>query len=324
MKFSIVIPLYNKQDSIRRAIYSVFDQVDIKASQCEIVIVDDGSSDRSLSVVNKIQREHSNREIIVYSQANAGVSVARNKGVELASADYVAFLDADDSYEPNFLTEIESLVSRFPEAVMFATAYRFVDSNAGTKRNARIIGLEQPTEPQLLADYFFSAAHGDLPVTSSSVCINKFALTDIGGFPRGENMGEDQAVWSQIALLHSIAFSPKVCANYFEATACSLMSTVAPSDEMPFSKRLQLQLDHSDVLPHQVASVEKYIAGHLLDLVRRNLYAGDIQRAQILVSDCRARSQSKRWLYWSLRVELSSLVSACRDTLCNGVKDQAR
>lgn len=323
MKFSIVIPLYNKQDSIRRAIYSVFDQVGIKAGQCEIVIVDDGSSDKSLAIVNQIQRQHSDRQIIVYSQTNAGVSAARNKGVELASADYVALLDGDDSYEPNFLSEIESLVSRFPEALMFATGYRFVDSNVGAKREARIVGLEQPTQPQLLADYFSSAAEGDLPVTSSSVCINKFALTDIGGFPRGENMGEDQAVWSQIALVHSIAFSPKVCANYFEATACSLMSTVAPSDEMPFSKRLQQQLDHSDVLPHQVASVEKYIAGHLLDLVRRNLYAGDIPRAQTLLSDRRARSQAKRWLYWSLRVEFSNLINACRDTLSNGMNDQA-
>ena len=308
MKFSIVIPLYNKQDSIRRAIYSVFDQVSYETMPIEIIIVDDGSSDESLAIVNEIQRQHVDRSIIVYSQANAGVSAARNKGVELASADYIAFLDADDTYEPNFLSEIESLIREYPDAVMLATAYRFIDTNAGTRRDARIVGLATDAEHQLLEDYFGSAAHGDLPVTSSSVCIGKQVLDDMGGFPLGENMGEDQAVWSQIALLHSIAISQKVCANYFETTQNSLMETVPPSDEMPFSRRLQKQLDRKEVSSCQVSSIEKYIAGHLLDLVRRNIHAGDVNRAKVLSADLRARRQPKRWLYWFLRVQLAGLI----------------
>ena len=54
MKFSVIIPLYNKQDSIRRALFSVFDQVDISSKVYEIIVVDDGSSDRSLAIVNNI------------------------------------------------------------------------------------------------------------------------------------------------------------------------------------------------------------------------------------------------------------------------------
>ena len=308
MKFSIVIPLYNKQESIRRTIYSVFDQVGCGASQYEVIIVDDGSSDNSLATVNKIQREHTDREIIVYSQTNAGVSAARNKGVELASSDYIAFLDADDTYEPNFLREIESMHGKFPDTAMLATAYRFIDTNAGIKRKARIVGVTPEAEQQLLEDYFYSAAHGDLPITSSSVCISKIALGGVGGFPYGENMGEDQAVWSQIALRYPVAISQKVCANYFEDTAGSLMQTVASRDELPFSKRLQQQLDRNEVPNYQTSSVENYIAGHLLDLVRRNFQTGDVQRAKTLLGDPRARRQLKRWVYWSLRVQTASLV----------------
>jgi len=312
MKFSIIIPLYNKQDSIRRAIYSVLDQVGVDATQYELVVIDDGSSDESLEIVNKIQREHVDREIIVYSQANAGVSAARNKGVELASADFVTFLDADDTYEPNFLSEIESLIGNFPQAIMLATAYRFIDTYTGQKRDARMVGLDPEKEQQMLDDYFYSAAYGDLPVTSSSVCINRYALEDIGGFPVGENMGEDQAVWSQIALGYTIAISQKVCANYFEDTASSLMQTISPSDEMPFSKRLQHQLDRKEVFNVQVPSVEIYIAGHLLDLVRRNLQVGDVKSAKILSQDSRARRQPKRWAYWFLRVHLAVIFCQCR------------
>jgi len=266
MKFSVIIPLYNKRTSVRRAIHSVFDQLNKSARQCELIIVDDGSNDGSLDVVNEIQREYSNREIIVYSQANAGVSAARNKGVELASADFVTFLDADDTYEPNFLCEIESLIDNFPEAVMLATAYRFIDTNTGQKRDAHISGIGSEQQ---------------------QVCINKYALKELGGFPIEENMGEDQAVWSQIALNHVIAISQKVCANYFEDTANSLMQTVSSSDEMPFSKRLQCQLDQGEILGEYVPSVKTYIAGHLLDLVRRNIQTGDIKSARALSRELR-------------------------------------
>lgn len=309
MKFSVVIPLYNKQDSIRRALFSVFDQVGNSAMECEIIVIDDGSSDNSLAITNKIMEENKQHKLIVYSQTNAGVSAARNKGAELASADYVAFLDADDSYAPNFLSTIESLIINFPSAALFATAYRFIDARAGLRSDANLVGLSKGDQQQLLQSFFYSSAYGDLPVTSSSVCIRKSVLESVGKFPQGENMGEDQAVWSQIALRFPIALDQAVCANYFEDTASSLMNTIAPSEEMPFSKRLQQQLDQNEVADDQISSVEHYIAGHLLDLARRNVLAGDSHRANVLLGDSRARRQLKRWAYWSIRSKLSTVLN---------------
>ncbi len=307
MKFSIVIPLYNKQNSIRRALYSALDQIGDEVQHYEIIVVNDGSTDNSLAIVDEVKRQHANRAITVYSQVNAGVSAARNKGIELARADHIAFLDADDTYEPYFLNEIHSLMKQFPTAVMFATAYRFVNTYTGNKRDARLLGLDPTVARQPLDDYFSVAAQGDLPVTSSSVCINKRVLESIGGFPCAEEMGEDQSVWSRIALAHPIAISQRVCANYFEAQQNSLMNTVAPSGEMPFSRRLQQRLDQHQVPEHHVQSVEKYIAGHLLDLVRRNLAVGNVETANALLTDQRARKQLKRYCYWRLRASLLAL-----------------
>lgn len=302
MKFSIVIPLYNKQDYIERAINSVLNQLGNNDREYEVIVVDDGSVDDSLAIVKRIQQVLDHDVIKVFSHVNSGVSATRNKGIELASADYIAFLDADDTYEPHFLNEIEGMINAFAEAAMLATAYCFVDTATGAKRVARIAGITTGIGPQRLNDFFHSAANGDLPVTSSSVCINKRALKSVGGFPEGENMGEDQAVWSQIALKYPVVISPEVCANYFEDNASSLMQTVSPSDEMPFSKRLQRQLNQNDIGGHKKSSIKQYVAAHLLDLVRRNIQAGDLIRARALLSDRRARSQFKRWVFWSLKL----------------------
>lgn len=308
MKFSIVIPVYNKQQTIRRAIFSIFDQTNRLADPPQLIIIDDGSTDESMSIINRIQKDNTHRDIVVYRQENSGVSAARNKGIALARNELVTFLDADDSYEPHFLDEIAHLANDYPIASVFATSYRFVNTNRGTKRNARFCGLIADQERQLLNDFFLSAATGDLPVTSSSVCIRKTALSEIGGFPVQENMGEDQTVWSQLALKNWVAISQKVCANYFVDTTESLMQTVAPDHEMPFSRRLQMQLDAKEIPHIYTHSVKKYIAGHLLDLVRRNIESGDLATAKTLIDDKRTRMQSRRWLFWFMTLKCKTVL----------------
>ena len=307
MKFSVVIPMYNKQATIGRAVHSVLNQFGEQVNEVELIIINDGSSDKSLSIVNRIQKENPHQNIVLHSQKNAGVSAARNKGIELASHNLVAFLDADDSYEPYFLDEITKLISEYPQASVYGTAYRFVNARAGTKRLSRVSGLLPGKDRQLLSDFFNSTATGDLPITSSTVCVHKAALLEVGGFPVGEHMGEDQAVWSQLALTQSIAISKKVCATYFEYTRDSLMQSITPNQEMPFSQRLQKQLDSRKISTRYVNSVKNYIAGHLLDLVRRNLEINNLETAKKLISDHRGQQQFKRWVYWSVKLRFNIL-----------------
>ncbi len=94
MSISIVIPSYNQQEYLPDAIESAIKQ------GCEVIIVDDGSTDNSLAIAQKYP-------VKVVSQVNKGLASARNCGIMNATTDYVLFLDADDILEDNAVERIE-------------------------------------------------------------------------------------------------------------------------------------------------------------------------------------------------------------------------
>ncbi|RBP51421.1 glycosyltransferase family 2 protein [Arenicella xantha] len=304
MKITTIIPLYNKEKSIARAMQSVLNQHLACDCEHELIVIDDGSTDNSLATAAQIKAAHTDREITIYAQKNAGVSAARNQGIQLAKGQFVSFLDADDTYDAEFLNEICSLIANFPDAALFATRYRFIDAISASSRDAQFANTSEKRQ-QYLANYFDSATRGDLPVTSSSVCLDRATLLEIGGFPVNENMGEDQAVWSQFALQHPIAISQEVLANYYTLSDNSLMSAVKPCAEMPFSIRLQEALDQQRIPTHLIISVRAYIAGHLLDLVRRNIANQQFNSARRLLNDPRTKNLGLRKTYWSMRLTLA-------------------
>src|SRR5690554_2358538 len=105
--FSVVIPLYNKEKYISLTLKSVLNQ---SFKDFEILIVNDGSTDRSVEVVKKFD----DSRIRLVDQPNAGVSAARNKGIKEAKFDWVAFLDADDRWDVEFLSEIANAIKKYP------------------------------------------------------------------------------------------------------------------------------------------------------------------------------------------------------------------
>ena len=107
IKVSVIIPIYNAEDTIRPALDSVIDQT---LSEIEIICVDDGSTDASLSIVREYQKADSRVRII--TEVNAGPGWARNRGIERARGKYVAFLDADDFVEPTLLESLYLLSER--------------------------------------------------------------------------------------------------------------------------------------------------------------------------------------------------------------------
>ncbi len=299
MKFSIIIPLYNKQQTIRRALYSAYDQVNSIDGPIEIIVVDDGSTDNSVQEVINVQDEIGTNHIRLLEQANQGVSSARNHGVAVAKSEMVAFLDADDTYKPTFLSTIERLIEGHPECDLFGTAYEFICCVKGSRKPARLAGVDKRLDTQRLENFFVSAVRGDLPFCSSSFCVRKKIFLQNGGFPEGESMGEDQSFFSQIALRHNIAFSPNICANYYIGVSNSLMQTEKVTSEMPFAKRLQKLIDQKKVPPKLRQAVKKYIAGHIFDIVRRNFVIGNFKTARNLLSDQRLATMPIKWLYWS-------------------------
>lgn len=98
---TVVIPVYNCEKYVERAVRSVLSQP--CANQAEVLVVDDGSKDSSGEICDKLAAEYNN--VRVFHKENGGVSSARNLGIEQAAGEYIAFLDSDDWWEPDFLDE---------------------------------------------------------------------------------------------------------------------------------------------------------------------------------------------------------------------------
>ena len=147
ISFSIIIPLYNKAPYIERAINSVLNQ---SLQNFEIIVVNDGSSDGGEKIVTKLEDER----LKLVSQKNAGVSAARNKGALEAKSEYLAFLDGDDTWEPNFLSELVKLIADFPNAGIYGTSNSFIYPNG--KKVAR----KGWNGKSMYIQYFSPVAHG--------------------------------------------------------------------------------------------------------------------------------------------------------------------
>jgi glycosyltransferase involved in cell wall biosynthesis len=117
MKASVIIPLYNKVLFIKEAIHSVISQT---IQDFEIIVVNDGSTDESEVVVTNIK----DPRIRIISQKNAGVAAARNNGIFESTSDFIAFLDADDYWEPDHLEVLLSLKKDYPQAGLYSTGYK--------------------------------------------------------------------------------------------------------------------------------------------------------------------------------------------------------
>lgn len=97
--FSVIIPCYNAGITIFETLKSLEDQT---YKDFEVVCVNDGSTDNTVAIICEF-KENSSMTINIISQQNKGVSVARNKGISMATGEYLVFLDADDCYHPKFL-----------------------------------------------------------------------------------------------------------------------------------------------------------------------------------------------------------------------------
>lgn len=203
---SVVIPLYNKQSSIVSTLNTVLNQ---RYQDFEIVVVDDGSTDHSADEVRRI----SDHRIRLVSQPNAGVSAARNRGIEEAKGVFIAFLDADDEWHPDYLATQMSLVGKYPNCSVFATNYKFRESNT-TITSTIIRKLKFNGDTGILDNYFEVASCSHPPLWTSAVMVRKSAIQSVGGFPVGIKSGEDLLTWARLAVNGPIAYSKQAFAIF--------------------------------------------------------------------------------------------------------------
>lgn len=120
-KISIIIPAFNCQNTIEKTIKSVLNQ---SYKNLEIIIINDGSTDNTLDIL--IELEKDDKRIMVINQENKGVSAARNKGIEVATGEYIAFVDADDILDKNMYLTMINKVLKY-DSDLCLCSYREID-----------------------------------------------------------------------------------------------------------------------------------------------------------------------------------------------------
>lgn len=128
---SVVITLYNKEKYVEKCVLSVLNQ-DYK--DFEVIIIDDKSTDKSYSLLNKISKDERIRKLQNYE--NLGVSKTRNKGIELSKGSLLAFLDADDFWEPTFISSLVHLINKTDSDISYC-GYNLVHENEEIERTIK-------------------------------------------------------------------------------------------------------------------------------------------------------------------------------------------
>lgn len=216
MKYSVIIPLYNKATRIKSTIESVLGQTE---QDFELIIVDDGSTDESASVVKKIQ----SGKIRLIQQKNSGVAAARNCGIRSSYGEYITFLDADDIWLPNFLETINKLTEKFPNAGLLCPSYCV---NYGDRTVYPQFRSVEDTESHLVKDFLEMATAPFWVCNSSCVAIRRETIFEMEyWFPEGETVYEDFDFWIRIGTKSEVAHSNTVCSVYMRATETNARST---------------------------------------------------------------------------------------------------
>lgn len=137
---SIIVPVYNVEKYIRKTMESIFDS-SYPNNEVEVIVVNDGTKDNSMSIVNDFAIKFDNLKVI--NQENKGLSEARNTGLKIAQGKYVWFVDSDDWIERGFVSKILPLLKDCDENV-YMMHMRIVNEKDCTERNSPFLNIEHP------------------------------------------------------------------------------------------------------------------------------------------------------------------------------------
>lgn len=195
----VVIPAYNASLFIVKTLRSVATQTVLPT---RIIVVDDGSTDDTVKIVNYFYQNNPNLDIVCIQQKNAGPSAARNNGIRATKAEYVAFIDADDEWKPTKLEKQLSLYEGNPKLGLVYCDFGLIDimsndiENRGFELNPNIRGT---VEKELRKGNFIAGS-------ASAVLIPKKVIDEIGYFDETLLGAEDWDYWLRLSNKYCIDF----------------------------------------------------------------------------------------------------------------------
>ena len=227
--FTVIIPLYNKENFIENTLRSVLNQ---RFTNFEVIIVNDGSTDNSEEKV----REFNDNRIKYFYQINQGVSVARNLGILMANSNFITFIDADDYWFPEFLQEMFNNINQFQDQKVFSAA---TEVETSISKFSSQYSIEKSKDCQLV-NYFDASINTTIICTSCAV-FHKSVFEKVGTFDTNIKIGEDTDLWIRIGLVYPVVFSSKILARYvFDENSLS-KKKMNRNEKLNFDKFLAIE-----------------------------------------------------------------------------------
>ena len=187
VKFSIIIPTYNRAHTIAQAINSILGQV---YANFEIIVVDDGGIDNTKEVIEKISAPN----LLYFKKENGERGAARNYGTQKATGDYITFLDSDDLFYSNHLTEAYKVINEMNSPEVFRLGFEIKDSKGTT--NAVYSNYKSPVNAELIK--------GNILGCCGVFLRNDIALSNLFNEDRILSACEDWELWLRIASKYPI------------------------------------------------------------------------------------------------------------------------
>jgi len=300
---SVVIPLYNKAPHIQRTLDSIFCQ---SFPPKEIIIVDDGSTDGSGEIVKAV----ADPRIKLFRQENAGISSARNHGIRESSTNFVALIDADDEWKPEFLQNIAMLIEDYPECGAYATSYIRESGSAKIWQPKPQKDIPSGWKGKLDINRYLEFTMFTYTFNASSICIKKDVFDKIGMFNVKVGRGQDLEMWLRILLAYDIAFLNKPLGIYYLDAVNRSIQNFNPQIGVVFGRIEQL-LDRKDLPVNTHKLLYEFYCHQLLTKCSEALSRGYREAAlECLRKSSKTKKFRLRWLKWYFLYTMPEKISS--------------
>lgn len=260
IEFSVVIPLYNKEAHVLKTLKSVLEQ---RFRAFEIIVINDASTDNSLEIVKSINDK---RIRIIEHEKNRGLSASRNSGIEAAKNEYIAFLDADDYWDLNFLKTIKKLIINNPKEYVFGTFYKEVIN--GKVFTPKVNVSEKKAGTSWVIDDFFTLNKRNLIITQSCLVVKKTAFKSIGNYAEDITFAEDIEFYIRCFSVYNLVYSFQPFHFQNKDVHCSITSSSTIEKKYP---TLDTFLGKSD-------SIDDFVNHYLYCFCRRFKNENEIKK----------------------------------------------
>jgi glycosyltransferase involved in cell wall biosynthesis len=263
---AVIIPTYNYGRFIEAAIESALRQT-LRPS--EVIVVDDGSTDETAEIVNTF-----GDQLRYIRQANLGVSAARNRGVAESQGDLLAFLDADDTWEPDKLEKQTAKFESDPAVGLAHCGMREFASESGETVDVRIRGMEG-----WLADELLLWERPAVTVSGSAIMVRRTAFEEVKGFDTRLACGEDWDLCYRIARNYRVGFVPEPLVNYRSHPRAAHLNVKAMEQGMEVFYQKAFAQDPGKLKLrrralgncNRILAASYFHAGHYMDFIRTAL-----------------------------------------------------